>query len=345
MKVVAQFQFYLPYFLPRTAAWSEPPYLQHKFDVEGQLVHVHPRKANEELFPSPIDKMLGESRIKVESNFIMPVGAPDEIFVRHRCFDRIEAQVFGDVASKDDCLDHELAFAYRRSAISACNKFLYHCRVAGGDPEVEGLIWYYNFEQDRCYFALPHSLAWFDFKTKELLRDDDGKAFWTAAGAFRSPVRMPVELGKIQRSLTFDDQPDLPQGLLVSAKKCLMLEQLHEGMVNLGSACEIASTRYINRKGLSGSAQIRDILKRKVSFAEKRYNQLTIQLSGRSFKAEDVNSFSLLENAYRTRNNVAHSGELVYKDLRLGKTIAVTRSIVNDFYRGCERAVEWIEAL
>ncbi len=27
------------------------------------------------------------------------MGAPDEIFVRDRCFDRIEAQVYGEVTS------------------------------------------------------------------------------------------------------------------------------------------------------------------------------------------------------------------------------------------------------
>jgi hypothetical protein len=64
MKVVAVFQFYLPYFLSRTAEWSEAPYLQNKFDVGGQLVHLHPRKADEELFPSPIDKQLADSTIK-----------------------------------------------------------------------------------------------------------------------------------------------------------------------------------------------------------------------------------------------------------------------------------------
>ena len=124
-----------------------------------------------------------------------------------------------------------------------------------------------------------------------------------------------------------------------------MIEQLHEGIVNLASACEIASTRYIKRKGMSGTPQVRDILKRKNSFAEKRYNQLTLRISGRSLKTDDVDSFGLLENAYRTRNSVAHSGELAYKDSPVGKTITVTRSMANDFYRGCERAVEWIEAL
>ncbi len=124
-----------------------------------------------------------------------------------------------------------------------------------------------------------------------------------------------------------------------------MIEQLHEGIVNLASACEIASTRYIERKGLSGTPQVREILRRKKSFAEKRYNQLTLQVSGRSLKTDDPDSFGLLENAYRTRNSVAHSGELAYKDSAVGKTITVTRSVANDFYTGCERAVEWIEAL
>lgn len=345
MKVMALFQFYLPYFLPRTAEWSEAPYLQNKFDVEGQLVHVHARKADEELFPSPIDKLLSDSKIKVESDFIVPVGAPAEILVRDRCFDRIEAQVFGEVTSKNDCRDPDLAFAYRRSAISACNKFLYHCRVEGRDPEVGALVWHYNFDQDRCYFAFPHSLVWFEAQSKELLRDDEGNPFWTASGAIRSPVRVPVELGVIQRSLSLNEQPDLSRGLLVSAKECLMIEQMHEGIINLASACEIASTRYIERRGMTGARLVKDILKRRSTFAEKRYSQVTLQISGRSLKNDDLDSFNLLENAYKTRNSVAHSGELTYKDSLVGKIVAVTRSMANDFYRGCERAVEWIEGL
>src|SRR6266496_252952 len=93
MKVLALFQIYLPYFLPRTAEWSVDPYLQHFFDVEGQRVNVHPRKADEELFPNPIDKQLSELQIQIQSGFIIPSDAPPAISMRDRCFDRIEAQV------------------------------------------------------------------------------------------------------------------------------------------------------------------------------------------------------------------------------------------------------------
>lgn len=346
MQVVALFQFYLPYFLPRTPEWSEAPYLQNHFDVEGQLVNVHARRVDEKLFPAPIDEQLAELKITVESDFIIPGGAPAEIFLRDRCFDRIEAQVYGEVASRDDCRSSELAFAYRRSAISACNKFLYHCRVAGRDPEVGGLIWHYNFDHDRCYFAFPHSLIWFDAESKEALRDDEGNLLGTAqSGSIRLPFRVPVELSAVQRSLSLNDQPDLPVGLLVSAKERLMVDQLHEGIVSLASACEIASNRYINRKGASGDPQASDILKSKKSFAERRYHALPLLLSRRSLKTDDIDSFSLLEKAYRTRNKVAHTGELAYKDLMSGQFVKVTRSTATAFYNGCERAVEWIENL
>lgn len=347
MKVVALFQIYLPYFLPRTPEWSEAPYLQHHFDVEGHLVNIHPRKADEKLFPNPIDEQLAEAKVKVESDFIVPVGAPTEICVRDRCFDRIEAQVYGEVASRDDCKNGDVTFAYRRLAISACNKFLYHCRVAGRDPDVGGLIWHYNFDHDRCYFGFPHSLIWFDAESKEPLRDDEGHVFWAAqSGSIRSPLRMPVELNVLQESLSLNDQPSLPMGLLVSAKEHLIVDQLHEGIVNIASACEIASTQYIERKCMRSDATTNDILKmKKQSFAERRFHRLTLHISGRSLKTDDPDAFSLLEKAYKTRNSVAHSGELAYTDPASGQVITVTRSMANDFFRGCERAVEWVEHL
>jgi hypothetical protein len=79
MKVLALFQIYLPYFLPRTPEWSEDKYFQFHFEVEGHLVNVHPRKADEKLFPSPIDEQLAEAKIELEPHFaesglIVPVN-------------------------------------------------------------------------------------------------------------------------------------------------------------------------------------------------------------------------------------------------------------------------------
>lgn len=345
MKVVALFQIYLPYYLPRTPEWSEAPYLQNQFDVEGHLVNVHPRRADEELFPSPIDEQLAGLKIKVESEFVMPVDAPTEIAVRDRCFDRIEAQVYGEVASRDDCKSSELAFAYRRRAISACNAFLYHCRVAGRDPEILGLSWQYNFDHDRCFFPFPHSLVWFDAESKKPLRDDEGHVVGTAvSGSIRSPVRVPVELDAVQQSLSLSHQPNLPLGLLVSAKERLMADHLHEGVIGLASACEMAATRYVERKGRQGDAQVRKIIaaRQKHSFAERHFHLVTFHIDRRSLKTDDTAAFELLEKAYRTRNSLAHIGELAYKDSLSGAAVMVTRSMANDFFRGCERAVEWI---
>lgn len=130
--------------------------------------------------------------------------------MQDRCFDRIEAQVFGEVASKDECLKPEVTFVYRRSAISAINKFLYHCRA--------------------------HTLIWFDAQPKDVLRNGEGNEFWVAqSGPVRSPVRVPIELSAVNASLCGNREPSLALALLVSAKERLMLEQFHEGIVNLAS--------------------------------------------------------------------------------------------------------------
>jgi hypothetical protein len=347
MKVVAVIQIYLPYFLPRTPEWSEAPYYQHFFQVEGQLVYVHPRKAAERLFPSPIDEQLAEGKIKVESELIIPVDAPAEFSLRDRCLDRVEAQVYGEVTTQDGCLKPEVNFAYRRLALGACHKFLYHCRVAAGDPDIGGLVWHYSFDHDRCFLTFPQSLIWFNADTKEPLRDDKGHVLGVAqGGSVRLPVRAPVEFSEVQRSLSSSDQPSLTAALLVSAKERIMLDQLGEGVINLASACEIATTQYIDRKGRSGTPDVSNILRaKKQTFAERRYHHLTLHIDGRSLRADDPDAFDLVEKTYKTRNSVAHSGVLSYKDSNSGKHVEVTRSIAINFFRGCERAIHWIESL
>ncbi len=347
MKVVAVVQVYLPYFLPRTSGWSEPPYYQHHFSVEGQLVNVHPRKADERLFPTQIDEQLARVKIKIESELIIPIDAPAEFSLRDRCMDRIEAQVNGEVTAWDECTKPEVTFAYRRLALGACNKFLYHCRVAGDDPDVGGLVWHYSFDDDRCYFTFPHSLIWYDAESREPLRNHEGRILGVAQpGSFRSPVRAPVELSLVQRSLSTSDQPSLTSALLVSAKERMVVDQLGEGIVNLASACEIATTRFIDRKGVNGNSNVNAILKaQKQSFAERRYHHLTLHVSGRSLKVEDAEAFDCVEKTYRTRNSVAHGGVLSYKDFNSGNTVEVTRPMAINFFRGCERAIKWIECL
>jgi hypothetical protein len=95
MKVVALFQIYLPYFLPRTPEWSVHKNFQFQFNVEDHLVNIHPRRADEVLFPSPIDENLAQGIINVGSETVIPIGAPTQIPLLYRIFDRVEAQVYG----------------------------------------------------------------------------------------------------------------------------------------------------------------------------------------------------------------------------------------------------------
>jgi hypothetical protein len=85
------------------------------------------------------------------------------------------------------------------------------------------------------------------------------------------------------------------------------------------------------------------VLKAKgLSFAQKHYHRLTLEISGRSLQADDPVAFRHLENAYKTRNSVVHNGELSYRDPS-GAKVLVTRSTANDFFRGCERAIDGSE--
>lgn len=124
-----------------------------------------------------------------------------------------------------------------------------------------------------------------------------------------------------------------------------MADNIHEGIINLSSACEIVSTRYIERKNMNDDLRVKQVLSTKQSFATRCFHEVTLHIDGQSLKTQDLNTFNLLEKAYKTRNNLVHKGGLVYKDVVSGMTTIVTRFMANDFFRGCEHAVEWIENL
>jgi len=346
VKVVALFQVYLPFFLPRTPEWSEAEYLQFEFETEGHLVKIHPRKQDEPLFPRPVDEKVSNLDLDIDSDFIMPVDAPSKIRVRDRCFDRVEAQVYGEVSSKEECEKEEVIREYLRAALTGCNDFLYHCRVAGRDPDITTVTWYYSFEDRAYYLSHPFSLMWYGEDDRQPLKNDKGELMEQGGGgSVRSPGRKPIDLTLLEQTLRKRVSPNLPESLLVSAKERLMSDQLREGIIDIASACEIAATQYIDRKGMSGDAQVERIVadRRGHSFAERHYHLVPSYIETRSLQTEDPAAYDLLEKAYRTRNSLAHAGELTYKDS--GNVIVVTRPMVNDFFRAGERAVEWINAL
>jgi hypothetical protein len=346
MKVVALFQIYFPYFLPRTSEWSAAENLQFQFEVNGHRVNVHPRKQDEELFPRPIDKELAESSLDVTSDYIVPVGAPAKILVRDLCYDRIEAHVYGEVGSPKECMTQDVVWKFLALAVSGCNDFIYHCRVAGRDPAIKGLFWQRSFDERAYYFSNPYSVTWYNEADGQPLYGDDGRLMHAASSSVRSPQRKPVELAAIDQSIRLGVQPNLTTSLLINAEERLMVDQPREAIIDLASACEIAATRYIDRKGMGADPQVERILaaKRQHSFAERNYHLVPTHIDSRSLKTDDSDAFEQVEKAYRTRNKLAHAGELVYRE-DSGTMVSVTRDVAIKFYEGCKRAVEWIEKL
>jgi hypothetical protein len=101
----------------------------------------------------------------------------------------------------------------------------------------------------------------------------------------------------------------------------------------------------LQRKDITNDSRIDQILRQRRSFSEKRYDEITQLAVGRSLKVENDTAFALLDNDYNTRNSLVHSGQLKYHDRTASQEIVVTRSIINDFFRGCETAIDWIEAM
>lgn len=96
---------------------------------------------------------------------------------------------------------------------------------------------------------------------------------------------------------------------------------------------------------MRGDRQVKECQRprRDRSFALRHYHLVTMHIDRRSLKSDDATTFDLLEKAYKTRNKLAHAGELAYEGA--GRIVPVTRPIANEFFEGCKRAVEWIEKL
>src|SRR5207248_985234 len=106
----------------------------------------------------------------------------------------------------------------------------------------------------------------------------------------------------IFQGLRTGEPPQLCRSLLLDAEERLRTLRLGEAIIALGTACEVASDDYLQRLGKAQDPQAKRIGRLSVSFAEKRFNLLPTQFSGRSLKIDEPGIFGLVERMYRTRN-------------------------------------------
>lgn len=339
MKAIVVFQFYFTYVLPRADDW---PSGHISFQFPEFTVGLHPRNPDEELFPYEIDKTLSTMSLSL-ARVSLPTGLTS-LTVRERCHDRIEARVHGEIDSPSDAKREEIQEKFRDIAVRACNVFLNHCRVAARSPFVIGVERNYGIEDGRFYILTPHTITWFSGEDGSFLPAYEGNVNGTASsGAVRSPESGATSFAAVQQSLQAGEHPNLPQSLIVDAEEYLRTQRLREAIISLGTACEVASNEYLNRTGRSGEPQVKRILSRRDSFAEKRYHLLTDYLNGRSFKNEEFANFELIEKVYRTRNNLAHQGRLFFEEA--GSVVDVNQQLATQFLAASEAAILWVTSL
>jgi hypothetical protein len=209
---------------------------------------------------------------------------------------------------------------------------------------VVGVERHYRIEDGRFYLLTPHTITWFNGDDGSFLPAYEGNVNGAASsGAVRSPESGSANFALLQQSLQSGEYPSLPRSLITDAEEHLRTQRLREAIISLGTACEVASEECLIRTGREGEAQVKEILRRYDSFAERRYHLLTNYLSSRSFKNEDLSSFELVEKTYKTRNKLAHKGQLCFGDA--GKVIEVDQKLATHFLAASEKAINWIEGL
>jgi hypothetical protein len=337
MKAIAVFQFYFSYFLPRESDW---PTGHIRFRFPNFTVGIHPRNADEDLFPQEIDKTLSSMTLGL-TRISLPTGA-SIVRVADRYLDRMEARVHGSLRDSSDAQKPDVQEEFRDVAIRACNAFLDHCRVIARSPSVIGVQRRYRIEDGNFCVLTPHTITWFNGEDGSFLAAYEGGVNGAASsGAVGSPESGSASFALIRTSLQSGSEPRLSASLIVDAERDVRTLRLREAIIAMSTACEVASDEYLVISGKNRDAQVQKILHSRASFAERRYHLLPNLLQQRSFKDDDFENFDSLEKAYRARNTLSHEGKLIFEDQ--GQKISVDAKLATIFLKACETALDWIQ--
>jgi hypothetical protein len=343
--VAAVFQFYFENLLPTDESWPEGFTIQ----FEDYRVNIEPRLAGDELFPEDIDRTLATAELR-----LTPLSRPGgrvAVRVNDRILDRIKATVVKEDVERgeDGSLPEGLKDDFLDAAFDAIDAVFSHARVLSDALFVEGVRREYSLEDGQFYVLSPHTISWFGGEDaadlKPVAMYPGGVNATGSSGAIRSPERGAVNFQRLSASLAAHDAgPPLPESLLVTAQERLTQLFLQEAIVALATACEVASDHYLDRTGRAGERRVKTILSaRNQSFAEKRLDRLPQLLSNRSFRNEHPAEFDDVQRLYRTRNNVAHAGDLSYSDA--GTTTKVDQKLAYSFLVAARDAVGWLAKL
>jgi len=238
-----------------------------------------------------------------------------------------------DELKNDDFQEERFA-----EAVKCCNIFLNHCRVLSMNPFIKLLPREYSIKQKRYYNLFPFTITYLN---KDNL-DERPEVFHgvnavARSGAIRSPESGTIDIHKILKTI----EPDFYNSLVVDAHEMVSTGRLREGILLLAICCETKIKKVFNDKGIS-KTQLKKCGQSNLSFAENYFDVLPSKFISRSLKNEDNQTFSLLEQLYRVRNNIAHKGKCIFY-LDDGSESKVDESLFIDFLNTTKKVLAWID--
>ena len=330
MKVIAHFQFYLPYLLPRHADWKGRSLQLATDDFE---ITIMPRDPEEPVILEN-DRFVLSTRLITRS--VADIHSSKAKTPEDECCDRLHVAVLGTVIDKSTLKDRSVKDQFLGSAMGGANIFIDHCRILSAQPGMTRLTRTVTSAEITSP-QFPYSLWWRNAETGEWYSG-------TGSGGSSSVLlHNPVSWTDLDKQVAQSIRPDLAKLLVLDARLRFNEESFPEAVLFAAMACEVASNLYIERAGEALRAEAEKILEMKVSFAEKRFHLITSRFSSQSYKDADPAGFRTLERLYRVRNTVVHEGFVAEENHIAGP--ASEAKAVQTFVDAAQKAVKWMSGL
>ncbi|MEV6013320.1 hypothetical protein AB0M29_42025 [Streptomyces sp. NPDC051976] len=341
MRIVAVMQYYFDAQLPRDPSWTSWAGLT--LQAPAFSAEVSPwEPSTQPLFPHEIDSSLAGTSLS-----IVPLGSRGGAITRtiaDTVVDRVQVVLRWEqdfAPGEPPHIDIDLA---QDRGVGAANVLVEHLRSAGRAAWMPRLRRAWRPEDGRFYLLSPWTATVFDADTGTALLVFDGTNALLSSGAVRSPFTGAIPVSGLDASLQSGFEPPLHDVLLIDAETAVQSLALREAILAMASACETAAHTYIAiQVGDRAKSYERSLASAGGSFAAKYYERSPSDLSSRSLSREDPSAFSMIEEMYRERNALMHSGRTT---ARLADLDSRERQrTVYAFLGAAGRAVDWITAL
>lgn len=331
MKVIAYFQFYLPYLLPRHDDWKGQSI---RFNTSEFEIVISPRGADEPVILEN-DKFILSMRIETKS--VADQHSVKSASAEGECCDRLQVAVVGEVANEAATRDRLLLEKYMAVAIDAANIFIDHCRVLATQPGMTKLSRSIA-SADISGPQFPYSIWWQDAETRKWLHGTG------SGGSVQALIQNPVSWTTINTEIGKSIEPELSKSLILDARQRFYAEDFREAVLAMAMACEVASNLYVERMGATADPETAKVLAAKnKSFADKRFHLAPQHLSSRSLRLEKLATFSRLERLYRVRNGIVHRGVLEEEGTITDRKSEI--QVVSDFLSTAEESIHWLSSI